>query len=275
MTLGIFAKTFVRPTLGAVLDEVVQYGLDCVQFNLACVGMPTLPERIEPGFAGGIRLELQKRNITMAAVSGTFNMIHPGTQKRGDGLRRLKELIGACGLLGTSVVTLCTGTRDPEDMWRFHSDNDLPEAWNDVRASLDAVLPAAEANNVTLAIEPETANVVNSARKARRLLDEMKSPRLKVVMDGANLFRPGDLPRRRELLDEAFDLLGRDIVLAHAKELGPDLHPDGRGPGRGVLDWDHFVARLKQAHFSGTLVLHGLNEEEVPASVAFLGGLNP
>jgi sugar phosphate isomerase/epimerase len=218
---------------------------------------------------------LQKRNITMAAVSGTFNLIHPDTQKRDDGLRRLKELIRACGPLGTSVVTLCTGTRDPEDMWRCHSDNDLPESWHDLRASLDAVLPAAEANHVTLGIEPETANVVNSARKARHLLDEMKSPCLKVIMDGANLFRPGDLPRMREILDEAFDLLGRDIVIAHAKELSPDVHPDGRGPGRGVLDWDHFVALLKQARFNGALVLHGLNEEEVPVSVAFLRRLSP
>ena len=228
MQLGIFAKTFVRPTLGEVLDAVVQHGLDCVQFNLACAGLPTLPERIAPGVAEEIHRELQQRAITMAAVSGTFNMIHPDLRKRSDGLKRLTELIEACRPLGTSVVTLCTGTRDPDDMWRRHPDNDSPAAWRDLLDSLSAVMPATEANHVTLAFEPETANVVNSARKARRLLDEVKSPCLKVLMDGANLFRSGDLPRMREILNEAFDLLGRDIVLAHAKELGPDLHQIGR-----------------------------------------------
>ena len=34
-----------------------------------------------------IRVELDERNLTMAAVSGTFNMIHPNPRKRRDGLR--------------------------------------------------------------------------------------------------------------------------------------------------------------------------------------------
>ena len=49
------------------------------------------------------------------------------------------------------------------------------------------------------------------------LLDEVGSPWLKVVIDPANLMRAGDFPRMEEILDEAFDWLGKDIVLAHAK----------------------------------------------------------
>lgn len=43
-----------------------------------------------------------------------------------------------------------------------------------------------------------------------------------MVIDPANLLRPGDLIRLPEILDEAFDWLGADIVLVHAKE--PRLH---------------------------------------------------
>jgi sugar phosphate isomerase/epimerase len=270
MQLGIFARTFVRPTLGEVLDAVVQRGFECVQFNFSCVGLPTLPERIEPDLANEIRRELQKRNIAMAAVSGTFNMIHADAEKRNQGLRRMTELIRACGGLGTSVVTLCTGTRDSDDMWRRHPDNDTPEAWRDLLASLDAVLPLAETNNVTLAFEPETANVVNSARKARRLLDEVKSPRLKVVIDGANLFHAGELLRMREILNEAFDLLGQEIVIAHAKDLAGDGH-GSVAAGKGVLDFDRYLMLLRMAGFDGPLILHGLSEEEVPRCIDFLG----
>ena len=39
-----------------------------------------------------------------------------------------------------------------------------------------------------LAFEPEHNNVVNSARRARRLIDDLGSPALKVLMDGANIF---------------------------------------------------------------------------------------
>ena len=63
----------------------------------------------------------------------------------------------------------------------------------------------AEAQGVTLVFEPEVNNVVDSAQKARRLLDEVRSKHLQVVIDGANLFHAGQLPRMREVLDEAFD----------------------------------------------------------------------
>ena len=272
MQLGIFAKTFSRPTLGETLDAVAGHGLYCIQFNFACVGLPTLPENIAPEVLTAIRRELAARQIVIAAVSGTFNLIHPDIEQRCDGLRRLPVLAAACARLGAPIITLCTGTRDPTDMWRRHADNDSPSAWRDLLTSLGEALLVAEAHGVTLGIEPETANVVNSARKCRRLLDELKSPRLKVVMDAANLFHPGDLPRSGEILDEAFDLLGPDIVLAHAKELNPDMLPDGRGAGRGVLDWQHYLSRLRREKFAGAVILHGLNEDEVPASVAFLQG---
>ena len=35
MELGIFARTFARPTVEATLDAVAAHGLRCVQFNLA------------------------------------------------------------------------------------------------------------------------------------------------------------------------------------------------------------------------------------------------
>ena len=40
-------------------------------------------------------------------------------------------------------------------------------------------------------------NVVDSAQKARRLLDEVSADHLQVVIDGANLFHAGELPRMR------------------------------------------------------------------------------
>ena len=39
MDIGIFSKTFARPTLGAVLDAVAGYGVHAVQFNMSCAGV--------------------------------------------------------------------------------------------------------------------------------------------------------------------------------------------------------------------------------------------
>jgi sugar phosphate isomerase/epimerase len=98
----------------------------------------------------------------------------------------------------------------------------------------------------------------------------MKSPRLKIILDAANLFQTGELGRMREIMDDAFDLLGPDLVLAHAKDLRASGHAGTLALGKGVLDWDHYLARLRAAHFSGPLILHGFEERQAAASVKFL-----
>lgn len=272
MTIGIMAKTFVRPTLEATLDAVAAHDIRSIQFSFSCAGLPDLPDQINPDLCDRIRQGMATRGIAMAALSGTFNTIDPDRHRRQDGLRRLRELASACQRLGTSVITLCTGTRDPENMWRRHPGNDAPEAWEDLLASMRQAVQIAEETGVTLAFEPEVSNVVDTAQKARRLLDEMRSPRLKVVMDGANIFHRGELPCMREVLDEAFALLGPDIALAHAKDLDRDGEAGHLAAGTGLLDYDHYLSLLRAAGFGGALILHSLAESQVEGCLAFLRG---
>ena len=206
---GIFAKTFSRPTLEEILDAVVSYGLYHIQFNLSCAGLPTFPDGIDPALIERIRRETAARGITMSAISGTYNMIHPDLDVRRAGLQHLRVLASACQGMGTSIITLCTGTRDPADMWRWHPDNASDGAWADLCAAMEEALHIAEDENVTLAFEPEQANVISSASRARHLLDTMHSPHLKVVIDPANLFAPDSERDLSAILDEAFALLGR------------------------------------------------------------------
>lgn len=270
MKIGIFARTFMRPTLAATLDAAAQHGIRDVQFNMACAGVPSMPDQIAPALAATIRRELAARGIRMAAVSGTFNMIHPDLERRRAEMHRLRALAAACRDLGAEVITLSTGTRDPENMWRRHPDNDTPEAWRDLIAALREAVQIAEEHAVTLAFEPEVSNVIDTAAKGRRLLDEIGSPRLRVVMDGANLFHAGDLPRMREILEEAFALLGAEIALAHAKDLSRDGEAGHEAAGTGLLDYDLYLSLLRRVGYRGPLILHSLTEDQVDACVAFL-----
>jgi sugar phosphate isomerase/epimerase len=270
MQIGIMTGTFARPTLAETLDAVRAHGLASVQFDLAGAGLASMPERIDGETCDRIRREFVARGVTMAAISGTFNMIHPDLEERRRGLLRLRALAGACERLGTSVITLCTGTRDPTSMWRRHPENDSQGAWEDLLPAMREAARIAEECRVTVAFEPEVSNVVDSARKARRLLDEIASPHLKVVIDGANLFHAGELPRMREILDEAFALLGREIVLAHAKDLSRDGEAGHDAAGTGLLDYDCYLALLRETGFTGSLILHSLQEAQVPGCVSFL-----
>ena len=270
MQIGTMSGTFDRATLEEALDAVVNHGMSCVQFNLSSAGVTKIPTHIDEDLCDKIREEMSARNITMTALGGTYNMIHPDIQRRADGLRNLRVLASACERLGTSVIALCTGTRDPDNMWRHHPDNDTPEAWEDLVVSMQQAIEVAEEYQITLAFEPEVANVVDSAIKARRIIDQIGSPYLKVVMDGANIFHTGELPRMREILDEAFALLGEDIAFAHAKDLDRDGEAGHLAAGKGLLDYDQYLSLLNDVDPDVPIILHGLSEAEVDGCVTFL-----
>jgi sugar phosphate isomerase/epimerase len=270
MQIGIFTKVFPRPSLALALDAVQATGLTSIQLNLESAGLAPMPDEISVATAEQIRNEAAVRGLTIAAVQGTFNMSHPDPEHRRAGLHRLRALAAACGELGTSIIAICIGTRDRENMWRAHPDNETTSAWSDMTACVREAVQIADEASVTLALEPEVTNVVHSAQTARRLLDEIGSPRLQITMDGANLFHAGELPRMAEILDEAFALLGRDIILAHAKDILHDGEAGQEPAGKGVLDYQRYLSLLHGAGFPGPLLLHGLTEEQAPGCISFL-----
>jgi sugar phosphate isomerase/epimerase len=268
MELGIFAKIVQRSNVSEVLQAVRDAGFTQVQFNVESAGLPVLPDAIADAAVIAIREAMTTHGITIAALSGTYNMIHPDPTLRERDFRRFSAIVAAARPMGASIVTLCTGTRDPDNMWRRHPANDDPDAWVDLTASMAKALAVAEAHDVHLAFEPEPGNTINSSVKARRLLDEMQSDRLGVVIDAVNTIdtspdRPAD-----EVLDEAFTLLSDRIMVAHAK----DLDGDGKEvpTGAGIVPWDRYLSLLRQSDFTGPLIMHGLREAEVTPSAAYL-----
>jgi sugar phosphate isomerase/epimerase len=331
MQLGIFAKTFPRPTLEQTLDAVAEHGLSHIQFNMSCMGLATLPDKLDEGSCVWISQMLHERGLTMAAISGTFNMVDPNASRLEHNLRRLEVLAGACRWLDTRIITLCTGSLDQHDMWKWHPDNSRKSTWERLVETMREAVAIADRYEVTLAFEPEINNVVSSVMRARRLLDEVHSPWLKVVIDPANLLHSGDLDRLGEILVEArfyfqtvrttlkaenkgrflsileefFDWLGPEIVLAHAKNPAnieesykttdvervilrqhglPDHQadellsrvgrhvekPDFRDEDAWGPFYRHYLELLQDSGFRGALIMHGLSEDEVDRRAVFL-----
>lgn len=266
MKIGIFAKTFRRQTIEELFQASASYGINFLQFNLSCVGLETLPANVSSDLVERISSSARRTNIKLSAISGTFNMAHPSPAIRTENTKRFEVLCKTAARLQIPIITLCTGTRDPVDMWKWHPENNSKEAWVDMVGSMQSVLIVAEKNNVILALEPETENIVNSARRARQLLNELRSPHLRIVIDPANLVDPG--LDQKEVIEESFELLGDSIVLAHAKDRNRDFQPCAAG--KGILDFGHYVRCLKNIGFDGSIILHGLEEEEVKYSLDFL-----
>ncbi len=268
MQLGIFAKTFDGATPNEVLAASARAGFTTIQYNMACSGLAPMPDMISEGQAHDVALAAKSQCVSIAAVSGTYNMIHPDKTVRDHGLARLEVLASRCHAMSTRMITLCTGTRDAHDQWRHHPENDSKDAWRDLIASMETALAIADTYDVELGIEPELSNVVSSAEKARKLIAELQNPRVKIVFDAANLFERATPPEQNRLISSAIDVLGGHITMAHAK----DRSADGVfvAAGKGVLDYAHYLLCLTASGFNGSLVTHGLSADEAPGTAIFL-----
>jgi len=170
---------------------------------------------------------------------------------------------------------------DPFDnykMWVRNPENDTPQALSDMRETMKIAVTYAEEYGVYMGVEPEEGTVVDYASKARQLLDDMASPWLKIIFDGANLIHKGEANRMQEVLKEAFDLLGNDIILIHGKDLAAkqDIDPLSpfapfAAPGKGILDYDTIIEQFRAYDYKGGFLLHGFkNEQEFPDGIAFI-----
>ncbi len=268
MQLGIFAKTFAGSDPQTVLAAAREAGYATVQYNMACSGLPSLPDAIDSAVAEAVAAASRQTGVGIAALSATYNMIHPDLAVREAGRASFAALAAAAPRIGTRLLTVCTGSRDASDQWRHHPENDSPAAWQDLVAEFRLLLPIAEQHDLVIGVEPELGNVVSSAPKARQLLDLFASDRIVIVLDPANLFEVAPPERREALVGEAVALLKDNIALAHAK----DRHADGSfaTAGDGVIDFPHFIAALRSAGFDGPLVTHGLAAADAARVASFL-----
>jgi sugar phosphate isomerase/epimerase len=235
---------------------------------MACSGIGSLPVEISDRAAAAVAAAAKANGVAIAAVSATYNMLHPDPAQRAQGRAAFTAIAAQARAMGTDLVTLCTGSRDAADQWRHHPDNDTDAAWDEMIREFQILLPIAERHDVILGVEPELANAVSSAPKARRLLDTLRSDRVKIVLDPANLFETEAARPSAEIIAEAISLLADSIALAHAK----DRKQDGgfATAGSGVIDFGRYVAGLRASGFTGTIVTHGLAAGEAPGVARFL-----
>jgi sugar phosphate isomerase/epimerase len=240
--LGIFARTFRRETPQEVAAAVARAGYVLGHWNFAAIGRSTLAGDVDEAQVAAVRRAFDGAGVGIPSVSATYNVVHPDAELRAVQTTQAVRLIGLVPKLGAEVVTLCSGTRDPDNMWRAHPGNLTDDAWTDLRRTLDELLAAAGEAGVRLGIEPEPGNVVRDANRAAQLLDELgHDAPIGIVLDPANLLSPETVPRQSEILAEAVDLLGTSVISVHAKDVVASGYS---AAGAGLMDYPGVFRQL-------------------------------
>ena len=147
MELGMYSVELKRDSIEELFAAVRGYGFTAMQFDYLSVCDEEMPAHIDSALTARIRAAAQANGVKIVSVNGTFNMIHPDPAVRADGLARFEELAKHMKELDCNFVTMCTGSRSTESMWRFHPDSLSGDAWQDL---LEKSREAAEENKAAV-----------------------------------------------------------------------------------------------------------------------------
>lgn len=112
-----------------------------------------------------------------------------------------------------------------------------------------AVVPEAERCGAIVGVEPVACHTLSTPEMTRRLLDDISSPNLRVILDTANLVPAGvTAPEmQRELVERALACFGDRICVLHVKDgvWNSENHWENRPLGEGIMDWKTLLPILR------------------------------
>jgi sugar phosphate isomerase/epimerase len=171
--------------------------------------------------------------ITIHSIGVYTNLIHPDQAERQANLDYFEAMMQVARTMGVQQLVTEAG--------HFHSNQPEPpvphhfqeEVWKTMVATGKELARRAETHDATILFEPFFRGFLASAKRTRVFLEAIDSPRIRALLDPANLLEVNDL-------EEMFEQLAPWIDCLHAKDR--KLHVDRGVPaGQGDLDYERFV----------------------------------
>ncbi|MBR1820988.1 MAG: sugar phosphate isomerase/epimerase [Clostridia bacterium] len=218
MNIGIRLHDTAPGTLEQRLDFARAQGFSCAHLALSKAlpdfSMADAPARLaDASLARRVRAAFDDRGMG-CAVLGCYLKLAVADEAE---LRRTQEIyrahlrfarqIGA-GVVGTETPLAAGTNLDPR------SDEALELFIRCARP----VVQCAEAEGVTLAIEPVCSHIVSTPERAERVLDALKSDRVRIILDAVNLLSSDMTDRADAVIDEAIQRLGNRVSVLHMKD---------------------------------------------------------
>jgi sugar phosphate isomerase/epimerase len=260
MNLGIFTKHTTESDLLTRFTMIRESGYRSTQFNLSVMGLSTTSTKpVSKKHIDQYLDAVAKTGIEVPIVSATCNLVHPNRIKRIECIEGVLRVMEFCEAVGVGCISLCSGTRDDNDMWAFHPENASKQAWKDLVISLKDILSSSSGSSVKIGIEPEPANIIRTPLHAKRLLEEdLANDRVRIIFDAANIAGCGPQNQQKQLLDQAHCMLDRWIEIYHLKELYVDNTEQSGDLGTGRLDIPTYLSMI---YLTGKpIIIHGLKD---------------
>ena len=180
----------------------------------------------------------RSRHLEFYGLGVYTNLIEPDDAEREKNLQYFADMIRIADSMGIRfVVSECGTIMVPgkgRDLSAALDERNYPRLLDATRK----LIPFAEKHNVVIAFESYFQDLLGSATAVRYFIEEINHPRVRVLLDPANL-----LPHNT--LEEMFKALAPYICALHAKDR--KLHvTKGVAAGEGDIDYRKYVALVRQ-----------------------------
>ncbi len=270
-------------------DGLIKYFKDQGQTALVVPGEFLLP--MNSSEIDAFNAALNKYDVIVSAVMGNryTNFIHPEESYRSQYLKNLARYMEVAESVNCPAVPTICGTRAPETpegaafqelftkeyRYSMHPDNWSLKTWKMLVNNIRQVLKDTTGMKVSIAMEAQVTTTIDGPLAHKRLIDDVGDPRLGVEFDPVNMISIDNYYYTTELLNESFDLLGERILTCHAKDttIWPNrqtVHVQEVCPGRGVMDYTTYIARMSQFEWPRMLLPEHIPGDQYPEAYAFL-----
>lgn len=246
MQLGIRLHDTTKLPFEERIADVSRLGFKCGHLALAKVinEFPTTDEALTPGLAMYLKNVFAKNQVDIAVLGCYLNLANPNREKLKQITHRYMAHIRFASWLGCGVVGTETGA--PNESYTHVPECHGEEALQTFIRNLRPVVKYAEQMGVVMAIEPVWKHIVCNPARARRVLDEIDSPNLQIILDPVNLLDICNYKDQVAIVDEAVELLGPDVAMVHLKDFvveGDKL--ESVGAGLGQMDYTSIMKFMK------------------------------
>lgn len=229
MNIGIRLHDTAEGTLKERLTYARNQGFSCAHVALSKVldgfSMQDAPSLLTEDFARSVRRDFEETGMECAVLGCYLNLADPDPERRAATLEIYKAHLRFAAWIGAGVV----GTETYANPDSVFTDASVPESEEAFRFFTDCLRPAvryAEETDTMLAVEPVYYHIISTPERARRMLEEIGSDHLRIILDAVNLIGPETAGRSEEIIRNAVTLLGDRVRVLHMKDF--TVTPEGR-----------------------------------------------
>jgi len=256
---GVVSRSFTEWTNEQVADFMKENGFPTTELCLTGTdskywvynGTSDLSDLTDERFSEICKI-YRDRGIEIVSLGVFTNLIEPDDAKRDVNLAYFKRHIELAGKNGIPFVSTECGF-DPEH--RGVRTTCYESAIDRIKDSLSILLEECDKWNVDIALETCVIDVIPSAKRAKDIINQIGHPRLKILLDPANLIANSSE-------EDMYFYLSDRIAYFHGKDRKVN-DVKGRVVGDGEIDWVKFLKLYHEKNDGYPFILEYVNAENV------------